>query len=227
MTFIIDMNILDTYICGQQLLFYKRHETMKELIDALKARKMNGYFVSDREKACHKALELIPQNSSVGFGGSVTLEQIGVLDILREREDINLLDRTKTKDPEELKGLHLKMFSCDVFLSSSNAITKKGQIVNVDGRGNRVSMITFGPKKVILIVGKNKITSSLDSAFERIRKIALPMNLKRIKELAKTSPVASGMEWTSENIWGQISIIERQIDKERMHVVIVNEDLGY
>ncbi len=130
---------------------------MQKLIDNFKTRNINGYLVSSRNEALNKALKLIPENSSVGFGGSVTLEQTGILDVLRERKDIQLLDRTKLKAPEQLHELYLEMFSCDVFLTSSNAITEKGQIVNVDGRGNRVAMITFGPKKVIIIVGKIKL----------------------------------------------------------------------
>ena len=200
---------------------------MQALIDSLKKRNMNGYFVSDKDEALSKAIELIPENSSVGFGGSVTLEQIGILDILRERKDVELLDRTKVEDSKRLHELYGRMFSCDVFLSSSNAITEKGQIANVDGRGNRVAAITFGPKKVIIIVGKNKITSDLDAAVERIRKIACPLNVKRLKELAKSSPVASTIEITEEKIWGQVSIIERQLDKDRIHVIIVNESLGF
>lgn len=200
---------------------------MQELIDNLKARNMNGYFVSGKDEALNKALELIPENSSVGFGGSVTLEQIGILDVLRERKDIELLDRTKVKDSKQLYELYARMFSCDVFLSSSNAITEKGQIVNVDGRGNRVAAITFGPKKVIIIVGKNKITSDLDAAVDRIRKVACPLNAKRLKGLAKSSPVASTIEITEEKIWGQVSIIERQLDQDRIHVIIVNENLGF
>jgi L-lactate utilization protein LutB len=200
---------------------------MQELIDAFKRRNINGYFVSSREEALKKIIELIPENSSVGFGGSVTLEQIGILDILRKRKDIELLDRTQLRDSKQLYELYVKMFSCDVFLSSSNAITEEGQIANVDGRGNRVAMITFGPKKVVVIVGKNKITKNLDEAIDRIRKVACPLNVKRLKELAKSSPVASTIEITEEKIWGQVSIIERQLDNGRINVIIVNEDLGF
>jgi hypothetical protein len=200
---------------------------MQGLVDALKRRNINGYFVSNRDEALNKAIELIPENSSVGFGGSVTLEQIGILDVLRKRKDIELLDRTQLKDLKQLYELYIKMFSCDVFLSSSNAITEEGQIANVDGRGNRVAMITFGPRKVIIIVGKNKITKNLDAAIDRIRKVACPLNVKRLKELSKSSPVASIIEITEEKIWGQVSIIERQLDRDRIHVIIVNEDLGF
>jgi L-lactate utilization protein LutC len=200
---------------------------MQKPIDALKRRNITGYFVSNRDEALNKAIELIPENSSVGFGGSVTLEQIGILDVLRKRKDIELLDRTQLKDSKQLYELYIKMFSCDVFLSSSNAITEEGQIANVDGRGNRVAMITFGPKKVVIIVGKNKITKNLEAAIDRIKRVACPLNVKRLKELAKSSPVASTIEITEEKIWGQVSIIERQLDRDRIHVIIVNEDLGF
>ena len=119
------------------------------------------------------------------------------------------------------------MFSCDIFLSSANAITSNGQIVNVDGRGNRVAMITYGPGKVIIIAGRNKITGTLDSALERIRKIACPMNVKRLKEMAKSSPISTNVEISEERIWGQVSVIERQIDRNRIHVIIVGENLGF
>ena len=200
---------------------------MKELIDNLKASNINGYFVSNKDEALSKALELIPKNSSVGFGGSVTLEQMGILEVLRKRKDVELLDRTKLTTSKQLYELYIKMFSCEVFLSSSNAISEKGQIVNVDGRGNRVAMITFGPKKVIIIAGKNKISSNLDAALDRIKKVACPLNVRRLKELAKSSPVASKIEITEERVWGQVSIIERQPNSDRIHIIIVNENLGY
>jgi len=204
-------------------------ENIDTLIKNLKKRNMNGYYVSDRKQAVRKALELIPENSKVGFGGSVTLEQIGILDKLRTDDTIMLLDRTKLNDPEEIRQLYLKMFSSDIFLSSSNAVTINGQLVNVDGRGNRVAMITFGPKKIIIIAGKNKLVTDIDSAIKRIQTIACPMNLKRVKDLAKKSAVFTNTEWTLESIWGQVSIIERQLknDKDRIHVIIVDEDLGF
>ena len=137
---------------------------MQELIDNLKKRNMNGYFVQSKGEALKKAIGIIPENSSVGFGGSVTLEETGILDVLRARKDIQLLDRTRLTNSEYLHALYCRMFSCDVFLSSTNAITKEGQIVNVDGRGNRVAMITFGPRKVIIIAGRNKISNNMDDA---------------------------------------------------------------
>ncbi len=193
----------------------------------MKERNINGYFADSAKDAVEAAMALIPKGSSVGFGGSVTLEQIGILDLLRERKDIELLDRTLVSDAGQLRELYLRMFSCGVFLSGSNAITEKGQIVNVDGRGNRVAMIAYGPGRVVIIAGRNKITPDIESAVERIRKIACPMNVARMRKLAESSPIASTIEVTEERIWGQVSIIERQLDGGRMHVIIVDEDLGF
>jgi hypothetical protein len=199
----------------------------EKLIRGLSKRNMNGYLVKDRKEAFEKALSLIPSNSKIGFGGSVTLEEVGILEELRKRDDFYLYDRTKVTNKEKSRALHIKMFSSDVFLSGTNAITEKGQLVNVDGIGNRTAMIVYGPKKVIIIIGKNKITSDLDSAIERLKKVALPLDLKRVKEMSKNSPVFSSINWTKETIWSHVSILERQLNPDRIHVIIVNEDLGF
>jgi L-lactate utilization protein LutB len=205
------------------------NEKIQHLINQLSKRNMNGYFVQNKIEAEQKALEMIPSMSTVGFGGSVTLEQIGILDTLRSKGNVTLLDRTILKNPVALHQLYVQMFGCDVFLSGSNAITENGQIVNVDGRGNRVAMITYGPKKIIIIIGKNKITKDLDSAMIRIKTVACPLNLKRIRELSKQKGKDANQEWSLETIWGQVSIIERQLkqDQKRIHVIIVDEELGF
>lgn len=200
---------------------------VQKLIANLEKRNINAYYVTSGEGAVRAALKLIEPGSRIGFGGSVTLEQLGILDLLREREDVTLLDRTKIADPEELYRLYVRMFDCDVFLTSANAVTMKGQLVSVDGRGNRVAMTVFGPRRVIVIAGRNKIVGDLDAAIDRIRKIACPKNVERMKKLARTSPIASTIEITAERIWGQVSIIERQLDGDRMHVILVDEELGF
>lgn len=198
-----------------------------EMSEAFSRRKMNLHEASCREEAVETALELIPSGARVGFGGSVTLEQTGILDLLRGREDIDLLDRTLVTTADGLHSLYLEMFSCDVFLTSANAITQSGQLVNVDGRGNRVAMIAYGPSRVIVIAGRNKITPDLDAAIERTRTVATPLNVKRIRELAAKSPIGSNVEITEDRIWGQVSVIERQMDPDRIHVILVDEDLGF
>ena len=200
---------------------------IQELISNFEKRNINAYFVTNAEEAVRTALDLVSPGSRVGFGGSVTLEQIGILDLLREREDVELLDRTKIKEPDDLHRLYVEMFGCDLFLTSANAVTMQGQLVNVDGRGNRVAAVTYGPRRVIVIAGKNKITKNLDAALERVRKVACPKNVERMKKLAESSPIASTIEITEERIWGQVSIIERQLDGNRMHVITVDEELGF
>ncbi len=199
---------------------------VQKLIASFEKRNINPYYVTTGEGAVRAALKLIEPGSRVGFGGSVTLEQIGILDLLRERDDVQLLDRTKLEEPDDLHRLYLEMFSCDVFLSSVNAITMQGQLVSVDGRGNRVAMMAYGPRRVVIVAGKNKVTANLEAAVDRIRKVACPMNVKRMKKLAESSPIASTIEITEERIWGQVSIIERQLDGNRMHVILVDEELG-
>ena len=213
-----------SYISTSININMKQYE---ELIANLSKRNMNGYFVQDRITAKEKALSLIPKHSKIGFGGSVTLEEVGILDELRKKDCYFLYDRTKVTDKNKSWVLHIKMFSSDIFLSGTNAITKKGQLVNVDGIGNRTAMIAYGPKKVIIIIGKNKITNDLESAIERLKKVALPLDLKRVKEMAKNSSIFSSINWTKETIWSHVSIIERQINPNRIHVIIVNEDLGF
>ncbi|MCK5283898.1 MAG: lactate utilization protein [Nanoarchaeota archaeon] len=193
---------------------------MEKIIEAFKSRNINCYFVDDEEEAVSKILELIPKSSKVSFGGSITLEEIGILNILKDRADINLLDRTSLKDPKDITKLCRESFSCDVYLSGTNAITKSGQIVNVDGKGNRVAAITFGPDKVIIVVGRNKITDNLDDALERIKKVCCVKNIKRLESLGKKG-------WTVDNMWCTVSIIERQKEKDRIHIIIVNKELGF
>ncbi len=200
---------------------------VQKLIANLEKRNINPYYVTNGEEAVRTALRLIEPGSRIGFGGSVTLEQIGILDLLRERDDVVLLDRTKVEDPEDLHRLYLEMFSCDAFLSSVNAITMQGQLVSVDGRGNRVAMMAYGPRRVVIIAGKNKVTGNLEAAVDRIRKVACPMNVKRMKKLAESSPIASTIEITEERIWGQLSVIERQLDGDRMHAILVDQELGF
>lgn len=182
---------------------------MEKIIQSLKSRKMSGYFVSNKEEALKKVLELIGDASTVGFGGSVTLKEIGIFDNLGNK----LLDKT---DPE----FYYKCLSADIYLSSANALTEDGKIVNVDGRGNRVAALSFGPKKVIIIAGKNKLVKDEHAGLERIKKICIPKNLERLKSLGKD-------DWTADNIWCNVSIIERQRDKNRIHIIIVDEELGY
>jgi L-lactate utilization protein LutB len=187
------------------------------LVENLKKRNINAYKVASKEEALQLALRFVPDGTLVGFGGSVTLEQIGLLDELRKIESIYVLDRTKASSPIESREISRKCLLSDVFFSGCNAITSEGQLVNVDGIGNRVAALNFGPRRVVIIAGKNKIVDNIDAAMERVRKVAMPLNIERLK----------GKGWDVENMWGQVSIIERQRDNERLHVILVDDNLGF
>ena len=182
---------------------------MNNIVEKINSRNMNAYLVKDKDEALTKVINLVGDASTVGFGGSVTLKEIGVLDKLTNK----IIDKTDSK-------FHYKCLLADVFLSSTNALTEDGKIINVDGRSNRVAALSFGPKKVIIIVGKNKIVSDVESGLERIKKVCIPKNLERLRFMGKT-------DWTTDNMWCTVSIIERQRDKNRIHVILVDEELGF
>jgi hypothetical protein len=198
--------------------------------EGLKKRNMNGIFVKNREEACNLIIDMIPKGAVVGLGGSITIIESGLLDRLRE-EEFNLLDRYKEGiTPEEINNLRIRSMTSDVFISSTNAITLDGTIISADGYGNRVSSIIFGPKKVIIISGINKIVDSIEDGIKRIREIAAPMNSKRLNV---DTPCMNTGFCDDENCFipnrlcNTFVIIEGQAKKERINVIIVGEELGY
>lgn len=202
---------------------------IEEIKEKFESENIKTYFVKSKKEAVETVLGLISKNVTVGYGGSVTLEEIGVLNELRKRSDITLYDRDNvipfTKESNDLG--HLAQHA-NVFLSSSNAVTEDGKIVNKDGTGNRVSSLIYGPEKVIVVVGKNKVVKNVEKAFERIENIAAPKNALR-KE-ANTPCVYTGKcsDCSSpDRLCCNTVIIERQHKKDRMFLIIVDEDLGY
>ena len=153
----------------------KRNELLAAtVIKGLKSRNMTGYYAKDKEDALKIALELIPENSSIAMGGCMSANEIGLISAL-EQGKYNYMDRAKMEPREAL----LAAYDADIFLSSANAMTDDGVIVNIDGNANRVSCIAQGPKKVVFIVGINKICSDIDSAMKRARNVAAVANTQR------------------------------------------------
>ena len=144
------------------------------IIKNLEKRRMEGYYCATAAEAKEKALSLIGAGSSVSFGGSMTLEECGVLDVLRKREDIKLYDRDRAKTPDEVGVIYRPAFSADTLLMSTNAITLDGELINIDGRGNRVAALIFGPAQVIVIAGMNKVTTDETAGIARVRNMASP-----------------------------------------------------
>ena len=153
----------------------------RSVIKALEKRNMRGYYCPDCTAAVKLADELIPENATVAFGGSVSVNESGVMDMLQERSDIRLIDRSKAKTPEETKQMYRDAFSSDVYFMSTNAITMDGELINIDGNGNRAAALIYGPDKIVMIVGMNKLVSSVEEGINRVRNIAAPANGVRLR----------------------------------------------
>lgn len=136
-------------------------------------------YVETIEEGCQLVNQMIHEGDVVSHGGSVTLNECGIIDLLKSRKDITYLDR---ENCEDVQKLYRECFSADVYLTSSNAITKKGELYNVDGNGNRVAAMLFGPKKVIVIIGVNKIVENIDEAVKRVEEVAAVKNNIRLNK---------------------------------------------
>ena len=193
------------------------------VIKGLKSRNMTGYYAKDKEEALELALGLIEKGSSITMGGCMSAKEIGLVSALEEG-DYHFIDRTKLEPREAL----LAAYDADIFLSSANAMTDDGILVNIDGNANRVSCIAQGPKKVLFIVSMNKICSDLDSAMKRARNIAAPANAQRfdIKTPCKLTGKCTDCK-SQDTICCQFLITRYSRHTERIHVILVNEDLGF
>ncbi len=196
----------------------------QKVIKGLESRRMTGYFAADSKEALAKALELIDEGSTITMGGAMSAHQIGLVEALKEG-NYNFIDRDKAEDP---RAAMLQAYDADVFLSSTNAMTEDGMLVNIDGNSNRVSAIAQGPKKVIFIVGMNKICKDLDSAMKRARNIAAPINAQRFglsTPCAKTGACADCL--SPDTICCQFLITRCSRHPGRIHVILVDENLGF
>ncbi|MBP5564144.1 MAG: lactate utilization protein [Lachnospiraceae bacterium] len=203
----------------------KRNELLAaKVIKGLESRNMTGYFVANKEEALKKALELIPEGSSVTMGGATSVHEIGLSDYLKNG-NYNFIDRDAYDDP---RAAMLAAYDADVFLSSVNAMSDDGVLVNIDGNANRVSAIAQGPKKVVFIVGMNKVCADVDSAMKRARNVAAPVNAQRFGLETPCSKVGTCMNCKSaDTICCQFLITRYSRHEGRIHVILVNDTLGF
>lgn len=203
----------------------KRNELLAQtVIKGLKSRNMSGYYASSREEALRIALELIPEGSSVTMGGAMSAHEIGLVDALKNG-NYHFIDRDAYEDK---RAAMLAAYDADVFLSSANAITSDGVMVNIDGNSNRVSAIAQGPKKVIFIVGMNKVCGDVDGAIKRARNVAAPINAQRFGLSTPCSKTGACMNCKSpDTICCQILITRYSRHTDRIHVILVNDNLGF
>ena len=174
-----------------------------------------------------KVSELIDDGSSVTWGGTMTVRDLGIPQYLKDRGTLEVLDRDLVETPEEKQAMYLRAFSADVYLSSANAISEDGVIVNIDGNGNRVAAITWGPKKVIFVIGLNKVAQNVEAALARARSTASPINAARfdIKTPCQTDGVCHNCN-SPESICNYVHFL-RNSPRGRHVVVLVGENLGY
>ena len=200
----------------------------EKLVKNLKRRNMEAFYCPTAQEAVDKVMELIADGSSVTWGGSMTVRDMGIPQALKERGTLEVLDRDLVDDPQEKQQMYLRAFSADVFLSSANAISEDGVIVNIDGNGNRVAAISWGPKKVIFIIGLNKVAQTVEAAIARARSTASPINAQRF-DIA-TPCHADGMCHncnSPESICSYIHLLRNSRTPGRHVVVLVGEDFGY
>ena len=200
----------------------------KTIIKNLAKRRMEGYYCATAAEAKEKILSMIDSGTEVAFGGAMTLNESGILAALRERTDITLLDRDAAKTPEEAGKIYRQAFSADTYLMSTNAITMDGELINIDGRGNRVAALIFGPGQVIVVAGMNKVATDEAAGLARVRNVAAPANCIR---LGKTTPCTvtgrCGDCFGDASICSQIVVTRRSSELNRIKVILVGEELGY
>ena len=203
---------------------FKRNELLaRKVIKGLESRNMTAFYAESKEAALAKALELIPEGSSVTMGGAMSAHEIGLVEALKSG-DYNFIDREKI----DRRAAMLAAYDADVFLSSANAMTEDGVIVNIDGNANRVSAIAYGPRKVVMIVGMNKICPDLDSAMKRARNVAAPANTQRFGIDTPCSRTGACADCKShDTICCQFLITRYSRHDGRINVILVNDSLGF
>ena len=194
------------------------------VIKGLESRNMTGHYAEDKAEALNQALALIPEGSTVTMGGGMSVHEIGLVKALKAG-NYNFIDRDEVADK---RAAMLAAYDADVFLASANAMTDDGVLVNIDGNANRVSAIAQGPKKVILIVGMNKVCDDIDGAMKRARNVAAPINAQRFGLSTPCARTGACMDCKSpDTICCQFLITRYSRHKDRIHVILVNDSLGF
>lgn len=209
-------------------------ERISRTMEALRKNKMKPFFAENRDELFKIIRELIKDDKLITAGGSMTLRESGVTDMLLNEYKGVFLDRSAAKSPEETGEIFRKAFVSDTFFASSNAITENGELYNVDGNGNRVSAMIFGPKQVIIVAGVNKIVKDIEAARERVERIAAPKNAVRLScatpclKTGECERLRSGSPCHSDaRICCSYVTLGQQRVPDRIKVIIVNENLGY
>lgn len=206
----------------------RNQKLAEKMIKNLKRRNMEAFYCPTGKNAVEKVSELIADGSTVTWGGTATIRDLGIPQTLKNRSTLNVLDRDSVETPEEKVQMYLKAFTSDVYLTSANAISEDGVIVNIDGNGNRVAAISWGPKKVIFVIGLNKVAQTIEAAIARARGIASPINSQRfdINTPCRIDGTCHNCN-SPESICSYVHILRNSRNGNRHIVILVGEDLGY
>ena len=205
-------------------IFIRNEKLAQKVIQGLSSRNMSGYYAASAEEAKKIALDLIPEGSVVTMGGGMSVHEIGLVDALKTG-NYNFLDRDQAEDK---RAAMLAAYDADFFLSGCNAITEDGILINIDGNSNRVSAIAQGPKKVMFIVGMNKVCSDVDGGLKRARNVAAPINAQRFGLDTPCTKTGSCFNCKSpDTICCQFLVTRYSKHADRIHVILVNDSLGF
>ncbi len=209
-------------------LKWVNEKKIERTIKALEKNNMSGYLVNSKEELFKKISELVSDNSLVACGGSQSLFETGVIDYLRSGK-YEFLDRyVEGLTPKDIKEIYRKAFYSDAYFTSTNAITENGELYNVDGNGNRVAAMLYGPDKVIVIAGVNKIVKDVNEAIKRNEEIAAPANAKRLDTNTPCKTIGYCRDCSSPSrICCEYTLIKKQRIDNRLHVIFLNENFGY
>ena len=205
----------------------RNHVLGMKVVKSLESRNMEAYFVETKEEAVKKALELMPKGSSISWGGTMSVTEVGLMDAIRKGEYL-LYDRDQAETSEEREDMMRRAFFADFYLGSTNALSEDGVLVNIDGNANRVAAYAYGPKHVLLIVGMNKVVKTAEDAVQRARQEAAPINAQRFQK--ETPCVERGTCFDCKKpgcICSQILVTRFSQTPKRIKVILVNESLGF
>ena len=199
-----------------------------KMVKAMQRRHFDAYYCATASEAKAKVNELIPDGASVTWGGTMTVRDMDIPKMLQERGTLKVWDRDKVETPEEKQEMYLRAFQADYYLSSANAITEDGVIVNIDGNGNRVAAITWGPQHVIFVVGMNKVAQDPEAALKRARSTAAPINAARFDIQTPCQLDGQCHNCNSpQSICNYIHFLRNSSKPGRIIVILVGENLGY
>lgn len=197
------------------------------IIKNMAKKNLEGYYCATSAEAVEKALSLMPEGSSVTWGGSMSVIECGLMDAIHQK-NYELIDRDEAKTPEDARLMYAKQVMADYYLMSTNAITIDGELVNIDGRANRVSCLCWGPQNVIIIAGMNKVATDVEAALKRVKNCAAPANTVRLNKNTPCSQTGRcGDCYSPDCICSQVVITRRSSTPNRIKVILVGEELGY